>query len=129
MKRWGLLPIVALGLSMQGCGPAPSAPDAPAKPKARASVPSIIMGFYGNYISQVDGTRSCRFEPTCGDYARDAIRRHGALLGWLVACERLIRYHGDTETYERIYHDGTRLVDPVSDNDFWFARPFARKQP
>jgi hypothetical protein len=40
-----------------------------------------------------------------------------------------MRFHGDMETYERDFHDGTRLLDPVSDNDFWFARPFARRQP
>jgi len=84
---------------------------------------------YGRYISQVDAQRSCRFLPTCGDYARQAIRRHGPLVGWLMACDKVIRYHGDTETYERAYREGTRLLDPVSDNDFWFARPFARKQP
>ena len=87
------------------------------------------MWLYGRHISQVDATRSCRFEPTCGDYAREAIRKHGALVGWLMACDRTIRYHGDMQTYERAFHDGTRLLDPVSDNDFWLARPFARRQP
>ena len=126
MMRRALAMTLMAGLATQGCGPAP---EESAQPTKRTSVPSLIMVIYGDYISQVDGQRSCRFLPTCGDYARDAIRRHGPVLGWMLACDRVIRYHGDTETYERTFHDGVRLVDPVSDNDFWLARPFARKQP
>lgn len=35
----------------------------------------------------------CRFFPTCSDYAREAVSRHGAARGsWLAAC-RLCRCH------------------------------------
>jgi len=34
---------------------------------------------------------SCRFEPTCSAYAIDAILRHGALRGTLLALRRLLR--------------------------------------
>ena len=89
-----------------------------------------FMGLYSNYISQVDGVRTCVFEPTCGAYCRQAIRRHGALLGWLMGCERSIRYHRDTTTYRRAIVEGhLRLLDPVGDNDFWLRRPFRRKHP
>ena len=88
------------------------------------------MALYGNYISQVDAVRTCRFEPTCGAYCREAIRRHGALLGWIMGCDRSIRYHDDTVTYPRGIVDGhLRLLDPVDDNDFWFRRPFRARQP
>ena len=36
---------------------------------------------------------ACRFEPTCSQYALDAIGRHGALGGSLLAGGRLLRCH------------------------------------
>jgi len=97
--------------------------ETPPTPKVETtprSLPSLFMWLYKNCISQVDVARTCRFTPTCGDYARETIARHGPWLGWLMGCERAIRYHGDTRTYRRTVIDGqTRLVDPVSDNDFW----------
>jgi len=34
---------------------------------------------------------SCRFEPTCSDYAREAIERYGAIKGTGMAIWRLLR--------------------------------------
>jgi putative membrane protein insertion efficiency factor len=34
---------------------------------------------------------SCRFVPTCSEYAHDAIGQHGLLLGGLLAVWRLLR--------------------------------------
>jgi putative membrane protein insertion efficiency factor len=36
---------------------------------------------------------SCRFLPTCSDYAREAIGQHGALRGTWLAARRLGRCH------------------------------------
>ncbi|MGH7165771.1 MAG: membrane protein insertion efficiency factor YidD [Nitrospiraceae bacterium] len=36
---------------------------------------------------------ACRFEPTCSRYAREAIQRHGVLLGVAWAALRLLRCH------------------------------------
>jgi uncharacterized protein len=36
---------------------------------------------------------SCRFVPSCSDYARDAIVEHGALKGSWLAARRLARCH------------------------------------
>jgi len=35
----------------------------------------------------------CRFEPTCSEYALDAIRTHGALEGTWLALKRIARCH------------------------------------
>jgi len=36
---------------------------------------------------------SCRFVPTCSEYAREAIERHGALRGSWMGVRRLLRCH------------------------------------
>jgi putative membrane protein insertion efficiency factor len=35
----------------------------------------------------------CRFEPTCSQYALDAIERHGAGVGSYLAARRVLRCH------------------------------------
>ncbi len=39
------------------------------------------------------GTRQCKFEPTCSQYAVDAVREHGALRGTALAVRRVGRCH------------------------------------
>jgi putative membrane protein insertion efficiency factor len=36
---------------------------------------------------------ACRFEPTCSEYAADAVELHGALRGTWLALRRLARCH------------------------------------
>ena len=50
------------------------------------------------------GTGACRFVPTCSEYAAEAITRHGALDGGLMALKRVMRCHPL----------GGRGFDPVS---------------
>jgi putative membrane protein insertion efficiency factor len=37
--------------------------------------------------------RSCRFVPTCSEYALEALKRHGILTGTLLAVRRVLRCH------------------------------------
>jgi len=55
----------------------------------------IVLGFiagYQRWISPFIGPR-CRFAPTCSEYAKQAIERHGVLGGSWRAAWRLIRCH------------------------------------
>ena len=36
---------------------------------------------------------ACRYEPTCSEYAREAVDRHGAIRGTVLAARRLARCH------------------------------------
>ena len=46
---------------------------------------------------------NCRFAPSCSEYAREAIEKHGAAKGTLLAARRVLRCHP--------YHSGG--YDPV----------------
>ena len=37
--------------------------------------------------------QSCRFRPTCSEYALEAVERHGAMRGGWLALRRLVRCH------------------------------------
>jgi putative membrane protein insertion efficiency factor len=50
------------------------------------------LGAYRRFISPWLPP-ACRFTPTCSEYARDAVRKYGALRGSLLACRRLLKCH------------------------------------
>jgi putative membrane protein insertion efficiency factor len=52
----------------------------------------ILLAIYKRYVSP-QLLPACRFTPTCSDYAAEAITRHGALKGTLLALWRLMRCH------------------------------------
>ncbi|MBR6425327.1 MAG: membrane protein insertion efficiency factor YidD [Oscillospiraceae bacterium] len=51
-----------------------------------------IIHFYQRFISP-GLPRRCRFEPTCSQYACEAIAKYGALRGGWLAFKRLMRCH------------------------------------
>jgi putative membrane protein insertion efficiency factor len=55
---------------------------------------------------------SCRYVPTCSEYAMEAIERYGALRGGLMAAWRLLRCHPFVRGgYDPVVKDG-----PVTNN-------------
>ncbi|MGB8339225.1 MAG: membrane protein insertion efficiency factor YidD [Burkholderiales bacterium] len=52
-------------------------------------IDALIRG-YQLAVSPILGP-SCRFRPTCSEYARDALQAHGALRGSWLALKRIIR--------------------------------------
>ncbi len=67
----------------------------------KAVLVALIRGY--QYLLRPLLGANCRFYPSCSDYAREAVERHGALKGaWLAIC-RIGRCHP--------YHPGG--FDPV----------------
>ncbi|MBS4023322.1 MAG: membrane protein insertion efficiency factor YidD [Dethiobacter sp.] len=52
----------------------------------------LLIKFYQKFISPLKG-RSCRFEPTCSQYALQATERYGARKGIFMTAARICRCH------------------------------------
>lgn len=52
---------------------------------------ALIRGYQFTLSPFLGG--SCRFLPTCSEYAIEAIRTHGALRGGVLAARRIMRCH------------------------------------
>lgn len=56
---------------------------------------TIVLGLLRAYKWAVSPMflPACRYVPTCSEYAMEAVERHGALRGSLLAMARLLRCH------------------------------------
>lgn len=52
----------------------------------------VLIRFYQLFISPLF-PQTCRFTPTCSQYALTALKRHGVARGLLLALRRLLRCH------------------------------------
>ncbi len=48
--------------------------------------------FYRRFVSPLTPP-SCRFTPTCSQYALEALRKHGPLKGFCLSVRRILRCH------------------------------------
>lgn len=66
--------------------------EAPCGPSAGARGAARVLAFYKRFVSPLLPP-ACRFTPTCSEYARDAVLRHGLGRGLALAARRLARCH------------------------------------
>ncbi|MBE7045650.1 MAG: membrane protein insertion efficiency factor YidD [Ruminococcaceae bacterium] len=52
-----------------------------------------LIRFYQRAISPYKGGSSCRFIPTCSQYAYEAIEKYGAIRGGFLAIRRILKCH------------------------------------
>jgi uncharacterized protein len=52
----------------------------------------FVLRMYKRFVSPML-LHSCRFVPTCSEYAMEAVEGHGVLRGTLLAIARLLRCH------------------------------------
>jgi hypothetical protein len=68
--------------------------------------------------------------PTGSDYARQAIKKHGALVGIVLTADRLLHEGNEGRRAPRIRKYGLwRVYDPVAANDWWWQQPVWVYQP
>lgn len=84
-----------------------------------SSPQSFAIHFYQHVLGQMDG-RACPSYPVCSVYARQAMNKHGLLLGSWLALDRLIHENDDLQYGSwRVFEGEKRLYDPLFYNDFW----------
>ncbi len=81
----------------------------------------IPLRMFQTLISPIDGDR-CPMHPSCSAYAKRAVQKHGPLMGWVMACDRLLRCGRDEcQRSARVRVNGRpKCNDPVTHNDFWW---------
>jgi putative membrane protein insertion efficiency factor len=57
-----------------------------------AHIAALPVRFYRYVISPLIGA-NCRFQPTCSEYALEALKEHGAFRGSYLAVRRILRCH------------------------------------
>ena len=103
----------------------PQRTERPAAPAAEGVLPALVfdayLRFFQQVISPVDGARSTMY-PTGSAYARQVIKKHGALLGVVLTAERLMHEGNEEQVASRIRKYGIwRVYDPVEANDWWWS--------
>ena len=101
-----------------------SAGSASAEPAVSsvAATPFLwLLSFYQTTIGPVNSGR-CPLYPTCSQYSKEAIHRHGPVVGVVMTADRLI-HELEEQKYAPLEKVGNRYryLDPVRDNDFWWS--------
>ncbi|MCC6997291.1 MAG: membrane protein insertion efficiency factor YidD [Deltaproteobacteria bacterium] len=53
----------------------------------------LLLRFYQILLSPLKGRPTCRFYPSCSEYAREAVERFGVARGGYRAARRILRCH------------------------------------
>lgn len=53
----------------------------------------LLVRFYQVFLSPLKGGPTCRFYPTCSQYAYEALSKYGAVKGSYLAVRRVLRCH------------------------------------
>lgn len=87
---------------------------------------SSMVRFYHGPLNHLSAVRrgECPMSPSCSVYAKECIQKHGAFVGWMMACDRLMRCgRNEMKSSSRILVDGKwKYYDPVEKNDFWWSK-------
>ena len=116
MKKLVLIILVCLSAGIAAAGP----PDVTSGQEDATPLMAAPVRFFQRFLSGADGDR-CPMTPSCSSYAIEAMQRHGAVKGWIMACDRLMRCgHDELKLSPPVRtRQGVRCLDPVDNNDFW----------
>jgi len=113
--------ICSLFLIFPGCALHPSLPE---KTLQNPSPASQIIHFYQGPLDHLSAVRygECPMYPSCSQYAISAIEKHGALIGWMMTFDRLIRCGNDEARLspEAMVDGRWSYIDTLEQNDFWW---------
>lgn len=124
-----VLPVLILfTLAAAGCAGRSAAPPASGA-AGIAGRQSLLHTVYQGPLNHLAGVRRghCPMFPSCSEYSRQAIQKHGFWIGWIMSCDRLMRCARDElHLAPAIHVRGTvKCYDPVSENDRWWPKAAA----
>ena len=92
-------------------------------PAADRSATADLIRFYQQFLrSYRSPESSCPSYPNCSEYALQAVRKHGSLLGIFIYVDRFWREASTVGTPPFVYYRGRRLhYDPLELNDYWLT--------
>ena len=97
----------------------------PAESGVAADSLAGMIWFYQGPLDHLNAVRmgECPMYPSCSRYSFQSIQKHGALMGWIMTMDRLMRCGRDeTRLTAPIIVDGRlKYYDPVEKNDFWWS--------
>jgi putative membrane protein insertion efficiency factor len=76
---------------------------------------------YQKYISSMKAGE-CPMHPSCSAYSIEAIKKHGAIIGFIMTVDRLIHESNEMDHAPIILKGGNivKFSDSVENNDFWW---------
>ncbi len=88
---------------------------------------SGVIDFYRGPLNHLSAVRygECPMYPSCSAYSRSAIQKHGMVIGWMMAHDRLMRCGRDEKRVApKVFVNGKwKYYDPVEENDRWWSEP------
>ncbi len=114
--------------------PIPECPDGFVPQLARQNIPleriifqGPMMDFYQRFLGSSWGRR-CAYYPSCSNYFLLAIRKHGAVVGAIMALDRL-QHEANEGRYSPLILTGgeIKVYDPLENNDYWWYRMLAKE--
>jgi len=80
-----------------------------------------VVEFYQGPLNHLSAVKrsGCPMYPSCSQYCKESLQKHGFFVGWVMSCDRLMRCGRDeTELSPRIMVDGElKYYDPVQANE------------
>lgn len=80
-----------------------------------------VIDFYQGPLNHLSAVKQseCPMYPSCSEYSKESVEKHGFFVGWMMTCDRLMRCGRDeTELSPRIMIDGElKYYDPVQANE------------
>jgi len=78
--------------------------------------------FYQKFMSPYWGHK-CSHHPSCSRYSILAIKKHGAVIGFVMTFDRL-QHESNEARYSPLImiNRETKVYDPVENNDFWWYK-------
>ncbi|MBL7114179.1 MAG: membrane protein insertion efficiency factor YidD [Kiritimatiellae bacterium] len=82
----------------------------------------LWLTFYQQHLSAIMRSK-CAMVPSCSTYSRQAVRKHGVLIGIVMSADRLLHEGNEFQTSEAV-RKGPRIVflDALEHNDFWWTK-------